>query len=54
MKKYFNLKKVNFIRLVPFMLSLVVLLLTVGFSAFSNNMLVSDISAVVRLKRMLE
>ncbi|MEE3342690.1 MAG: hypothetical protein VZS44_01205, partial [Bacilli bacterium] len=39
---------IKFYNVVPFLIVVVVLSLTIGFSAFQNNLLVSDIGGVVR------
>ncbi len=49
MNLYF--KKNNSIRFFPLLIILVVIMLSIGFSAFQNNLLVSDVGVVVRVQK---
>ena len=49
LKKYKNKK--NYIKYIPIMITIVVVCLTIGFSAFEEQMLVTDLVADIRLKQ---
>ena len=44
-------KKKNIIKVVSFIITLTIIGLSIGFSAFQNELLVHDISGIVRIKK---
>ena len=44
-------KKINMIKLIPLFITIIVIGLSIGFSAFQNELLVSDIGGIVRVKK---